>query len=270
MEPSILTKIHKYKLIEIKNKKAANSQKSLEEIIPSLSPPRGFIKSIIKASKTRFALIAEIKKASPSKGLIRADFNVTEIAKAYTRAGATCLSVLTDNPSFQGSNEYLHQTRVASSLPLLRKDFMYDPYQIYESKVIGADCVLIIMAAVSDAQAKELEDTAIALKLDVLIEVHNAVELGRALTLKSSLIGINNRNLNTFNVDLDITRSLAKLIPRDKIIVTESGITGSNDILSMYSSGARAFLIGESLMRQKDIEKATNQLLQTELVEIGK
>jgi indole-3-glycerol phosphate synthase len=207
-----------------------------------------------------YKIIAEIKKASPSKGLIREKFDVKRIAQEYTKGGATCLSVLTDGPSFCGKQEYVSLARKASNLPILRKDFMFDPYQVFEARVIGADCILIIMAAVSDDQANELESVASDLSLDVLIEIHNESELERALKLKSSILGINNRNLNTFEVDLTTTEKLARLVPAGKIIISESGITNSTDLERMTGCGAEGFLIGETLMRQNNIEKATKIL----------
>lgn len=258
---TILDDIIAYKKTEVAAAKANAPLSAIETLAREAGPARGFRNALERSASAGFALIAEIKKASPSKGLIRADFDPAAHARAYEAGGAACLSVLTDTPSFQGSPDHLRAARAAVRLPVLRKDFMIDPYQVVEARAWGADCILLIMACLTDDQAAELYAAAKSHALDVLVETHDPKEMGRAAKLGADLIGVNNRNLASFHTDLKTTAALAGLAPANALLVSESGIASYADLTTLAGYGAKAFLVGESLMRLDDVEAATRALL---------
>jgi indole-3-glycerol phosphate synthase len=258
----ILDKIAAYKRIEVEARKSALPRREVEYAAETASEPRGFRRALERAhTPGRLALIAEIKKASPSKGLIRADFDPPALARAYQHGGATCLSVLTDGPSFQGADAYLAAARDAVALPCLRKEFLVDPWQVIESRALGADCILVILDMVDDSLARELMLQARRFGMDALVETHDEAEMERAAALGANLIGVNNRSLRTFQVDLANTEKLAALAPKTALLVTESGISTPADAARLEQAGAKAMLVGESLMRQADVTAATRTLL---------
>jgi indole-3-glycerol phosphate synthase len=262
MSQDILAGIAAYKREEVAARRAALTARGLADRVAAATPPRGFRKALMSArAPGRLPLIAEIKKASPSKGLIRADFGPAAIARAYAEGGATCLSVLTDGPSFQGSDDNIALAHAATALPALRKDFLVDPWQVDESRALGADAILVILAMVDDSLARELMREAARLDMDVLVETHDEEEIERAAALGADMIGINNRDLRTFQTDLAVTERLAAKIPVTALIVTESGIFASADAVRLERAGAGAMLVGESLMRQADVAAATRALL---------
>jgi indole-3-glycerol phosphate synthase len=259
---NVLAKIIEQKRGEVAELAARHSFAELDRQARQASPVRGFADALVRSSASGYGLIAELKKASPSKGLIRADFNPAELADAYEMGGATCLSVLTDRNWFQGAPEFLGAARDAVSLPVLRKDFMIDPLQIVESRALGADCILLIMAALDDSEAADLEACAMDYGMDVLIECHDAAELNRAVKLRSPLMGINNRNLKTMEISLEVGAAMLPALPKDRIAIAESGLFTPADLAKMAHAGARCFLIGESLMRASDVAAATRNILE--------
>lgn len=259
----ILSRIASYKRLEIAERKARRPQASVERAARDGPPVRGFKARLDDAVRAhRYGLVAEIKRASPSRGVIREDFDPAALARAFAKGGAACLSVLTDTPSFQGADAHLSAARATVTLPVLRKDFMLEPYQVAESRALGADCILVIMAIVGDAEANVLVEAATAFGMDALVEVHDEAELDRALKLPASLIGINNRDLKSFETTLATSERLAPLVPRDRLIVAESGIFTSGDLKRLSACGISCFLVGESLMRKPDVEEATRALLE--------
>lgn len=258
----ILAKIAEYKREDVAGRKAARARADIDAAARLVTPPRGFKAALeAKHAPGKLALIAEIKKASPSKGLIREDFDPPVLAKAYERGGAACLSVLTDGPSFQGADDYLVAARAATALPCIRKDFLVDPWQVAESRALGADAILVILAMIDDGLAADLMSEARRLGMDALVEVHDEAEMARAIALGADLIGINNRDLKTFVVDLAVTERLSAQAPKDALLVTESGVFSRDDVLRMEATGAKAMLVGESLMRQADVAAATRALI---------
>jgi len=262
LSEDILQKIAAYKRVDVAERKAARSQTDIEVMAAKASAPRGF-RAALKAAHApgRLALIAEIKKASPSKGLIRADFDPPALARAYEAGGAACLSILTDGPSFQGADTYLTDARAQVALPCIRKEFLVDPWQVAESRALGADAILVILAMIDDSLAADIMAEAARLGMDTLVETHDDAELDRAIALRAELIGVNNRDLRTFSVDLAITERLAARMPGNALLVTESGIVGPADAARLERCGAAAMLVGESLMRQADVTAATRALL---------
>ena len=258
---TILDRIREYKLEEVAARKATRPWREVEGAAKAAPSVRPFAAALERAERQGYGLIAEIKKASPSKGLIRADFDPPSLARAYEAGGAACLSVLTDGPSFQGDDAYLKEARAATALPAIRKDFLYDPYQVVEARALGADCVLLIMATLADGQAGELMDAARHWGMDALVEVHDRAELDRAAMLSPRLLGINNRDLRTFETRLETTEELAPHVPASALLIAESGLSTPADLARMALAGARSFLIGESLMRAGDVAAATRALL---------